>query len=104
MGRKTHAEFRGEFEERLKDYIQAEMPVPDGVTLERKYITKLAPDLKKAFLNNFWPLDGEDMPARKPTLAYEGRRQPLYSWTAGCLWKGGRRRDDQVPTLCGAAG
>ena len=72
MGRSSHAEFRGEFEDRLEYFVAAEMPVPDAGALKRKYLTKLAPDLKTAVLNNLWPLAGEDQPARKPTTWGEG--------------------------------
>ena len=44
MGRSSHAEFRGEFEDRLEDFVVAEMPVPDVGALKRKYLTKLTPD------------------------------------------------------------
>ena len=64
MGRNSHAEFRGEFEDRIEDFVQAEMPVPDVSALKRKYLTKLTSDLKTAVLNNLWPLDGEEQPAR----------------------------------------
>ena len=67
MGRCSHAAFRGEFADRIGNFAQAEMPVPDASVLKRKYLTKLTPDLKTAVLNNLWPLDGEDQPARKPT-------------------------------------
>ena len=36
MGRSYHAEFRGEFEDRLEDFVVAEMPVPDVGALKRK--------------------------------------------------------------------
>ena len=66
MSRMTHAEFRGEFEGRIEDFIEAEMLVPDETTLKRKYLTKITSDLREAVLNKLWLLDGEDNPGRKP--------------------------------------
>ena len=90
MGRSSHAESRGEFEDRLEDFVVAEMPVPDAGALKRKYLTKLAPVLKTAVLNNLWPLDGEDQPARKPTTWEE---------VGGCCEMELQNRGDSQPRV-----
>ena len=45
--------------------MRAEM-VLDPATPRREYISKLHFDFRRDVLNQGWPLDGEDKPARRP--------------------------------------
>ena len=66
MGRMSHAQFRGSFEECLEEHEEADMDPGNAQTLTRKYIMKLSGDLRHAVSTKMWPLDGPDRVGRKP--------------------------------------
>ncbi len=70
MARMTHVEFRSLWEEKLDEMEDAEimeLSLPSTVKmLHRKYLSKLTDELRSTVLSKVWPLDGEQMPSRKP--------------------------------------
>ena len=67
MGRHSHADFRTMFEEKLMLMEQAGLSIVGNVDdLKRKHISKLPTDLRRAVLNQAWPLDGPDQLPRRP--------------------------------------
>ena len=58
MGRLAHSAFYVEWERLLLEHEEADIQVPDANTLFRKYVGKLAPELRSRILSNTWVLDG----------------------------------------------
>ena len=64
QGGMSHANFRVLWETKLQDMEEANMDMPTADTLYRKYLAKIAPDLRSRVLSKEWKLDGEDQPVR----------------------------------------
>ena len=57
MGRKTHSEFRTLWEEKMEDMEAAGMEIVENKdTLCRKYLSKLTTELRRAVMQQTWPL------------------------------------------------
>ena len=64
MGRMPHSAFLVEWERLLIELDDAGISLPDTSTLYRRYLQKLAPELRSTILTRTWMLD--DGPPRKP--------------------------------------
>ena len=66
QGCMSHADFRALFASKLQDMKEANLDMPTDAALYRKYLTKLAPELRTRVLSKEWKIDGPDKPARNP--------------------------------------
>ena len=65
MGTMPHGRFRILWEDKLDDFIEANLQMPNSEKLYRRHLAKLPYELKAAVTSQVWTLDGDGSQARK---------------------------------------